>query len=44
MLSYRFVLPGKSPGAIAHIWEREGKNFLEEMKTLYEARRITVKR
>ena len=44
VLSYRFVLPGKSPGNIARIWEREGKNFLEEMKTLYEARRIVVRR
>lgn len=44
VLSYRFVLPGKTPSAIAHIWEREGKDFLAQMKTIYEARRITVKR
>ena len=44
VLSYRFVLPGKSPSSIAYIWEREGKDFLEQMRTIYEARRITVTR
>jgi hypothetical protein len=44
VLSYRFVLPGKAPGYIARVWEREGKDFLAEMKTLYEARRITIRR
>ena len=42
VLSYRFVLPGKSPGEILHIWEKEGKTFLQDMKTLYEARRFVV--
>lgn len=42
VLSYRFVLPGKPPREILRIWEHDGKDFLKDMKTLYEARRIVV--
>ena len=42
VLSYRFVLPGKSPGETLRIWEHDSKDFLRDMKTLYEARRIVV--
>lgn len=42
VLSYRFALPGKSVAAIARIWEQESKDFLEEMRNCYEARRVTV--
>ena len=43
VLSYRFVLPGKSLGETLRIWEQDSKNFLQDMKTLYEARRIVVR-
>jgi len=43
VLSYRFVLPGKSRGETLRIWEHDGKDFLRDMKTLYEARRIVVR-
>ena len=41
VLSYRFVLPGKSLGETLRIWENDSEHFLRDMKTLYEARRIT---
>ena len=44
MLSYRYVLPGKSTAYIAHQWERERIEFFAHLKTIYEARRITVTR
>ena len=43
VLSYRFVLPGKSLGETLRIWENDSEHFLRDMKTLYEARRITVR-
>ena len=43
VLSYRFVLPGKSHGETLRIWENDSEHFLRDMKTLYEARRITVR-
>ena len=43
VLSYRFVLPGKSLGETLRIWENDSEHFLGDMKTLYEARRITVR-
>lgn len=42
VLSYRFVLPGKSTAETLRIWKHDGKDFLQDMKTLYEARRIVV--
>ncbi len=43
VLSYRFVLPGKSRQQTLRIWEHDSEDFLKDMKTLYEARRITVR-
>ena len=43
VLSYRFVLPGKSQGETLRIWEHESKNFMRNVKTLYESRRIVVR-
>lgn len=43
VLSYRFVLPGKSLGETLRSWENDSEHFLRDMKTLYEARRITVR-
>jgi hypothetical protein len=43
VLSYRFVLPGKSQGETLRVWEQDSKDFLRDMKTLYEARRIVVR-
>lgn len=43
VLSYRYVLPGRSPAQILHIWQHESQTFLQDMRTLYEARRITVR-
>ena len=43
VLSYRFVLPGKSLRETLRIWEHDSEDFLQAMKTLYEARRIVVR-
>ncbi len=43
VLSYRFVLPGKSLGETLRLWEHDSEHFLRDMKTLYEARRINVR-
>lgn len=42
-LSYRFVLPGISHGETLRIWANDSEHFLRDIKTLYEARRITVR-